>query len=128
MIYILTLIFIVYTCFDAITQAYYYGSNPSKTNIHYLFVIQRAILVGSLSFNLPFNYDYIKIGVFAFALCCIYSFIHNGVYYMARGKKVYPKGFWSSSDTSTALMEFGVGFRTAMFIVGLIFVWGLTLK
>ena len=127
---LITLIFIVYTCLDAITQAFYYDSNPDTKDIHGLFLAQRAIVVASLSFNLPSDYSYTHIGIFALALCLIYSFFHNGVYYFSRhtlNKNIYPKGFFSNSETSTAVMEFGIGFRTALAVIGFVFLYGLTL-
>ena len=127
---LITLIFIVYTLLDAITQAFYYDSNPDTKDIHGLFLAQRAIVVLSLSFNLPSDYSYTHIGIFALALCLIYSFFHNGAYYFSRhtlNNKIYPKGFFSNSETSTAIMEFSFILRAILAIVGFIFLYGLTL-
>lgn len=127
---LLTSIFILYAVLDAITQGFYYNSNPNTKNIHWLFLLQRIIVVGSLSFNLPADYSYAEIGIFAFSLCLIYSFFHNGTYYETRkwlNKKVYPKGFFSNSETSQAVMEFNFGFRTGLAVLGFLFIYGLTL-
>ena len=127
---ILTILWIIYTVLDAITQAYYYDSNPNTHNIHWLFVAQRGIVLGALSLHLPTDYSLIEVGIFSVGLALIYSFFHNGTYYLTRHKlnnAIYPKGFWSDSTSSTAIMEFNIKWRTAMAVVGFIFIYGLTL-
>lgn len=55
-------------------------------------------------------------------LIFIFSFIHDGIYYVVRHKlnnKIYLKGFFDESTTSTAILEFNFILRSILFIVGI---------
>ena len=127
----LQLIWIVLACLDGYLQAHYYSLYPSEKkhkNLHGWYVFQRAVVLGFMVNELSFSITWGECGVFAFASCFTYSFFHNGFYYMTRhklDKEVYSKGFWDDSDSSSALLNIGSIFRTAMMILGIIFIIGL---
>lgn len=107
------LLVVVFATFEGITHAILWsrkGVNAFKWNEHYVFVVTR-ILFG-IATVLPGSMAGLICGVLA------YPFFHNGFYYQIRNRidKSYPKGFFSESTTSTATINFGVRFRTILFI------------
>jgi len=61
--------------------------------------------------------------VFAISLALLFSFFHNGVYFMTRNKldsKIYPKGFWDDSTSSTAKLDLNVKSRIILAVIGCI--------
>lgn len=97
------------------------STKPDNHNIHWLFSFERGIVLGLLCWLHALSYSMINTGVFAFSLILMFSFFHNGQYYMVRNfldNKVYPKGWWDSSTTSESFLEFSAVSRTFMAIVG----------
>lgn len=91
------IIWILYSIFEGIREAYYWNLFPTyKFNIHTLFFIQRAMVVIIITaFNIPM-----------FIACAlVFSFLHNGSYYTTRhvlNKSNYPKTWFDQSTTSTS--------------------------
>lgn len=105
---------------------YHYRTNSvsqDKRNIHWLFVIERAIIFCLIMWAYGDGHSILDEGVFGLSLAMMFSLIHNGVYYQVRhhlDKNVYPKGFWSSSVTSQATLEFNLVTRIFLFATGII--------
>lgn len=100
-----------------------HSTKPDKRNIHWLFVIERAIIFGLIMWTYGDGHSVLDEGVFGLSLAMMFSLIHNGVYYQVRhhlDKNVYPKGFWSSSVTSQATLEFNLMTRIFLFATGVI--------
>ena len=133
-ILILTAIWISYTMLGAYTQAHYYDLYPSEKkhrNLHPFYVIERMIILFGIWQILPLSFPLWDCIIFIFALCFIYSFFHNGLYYWTRNKlnpSVYPKKWKDSSTTSEALFEVGFGMRTAMMLIGFLLIAGVILE
>lgn len=111
---------------EGMRDGFYYharmtSTNCDKHNIHWLFTFERAIALGLICWIHAISHSLLNTGVFAFSLILIFSFLHNGRYYMTRNfldKNVYPKGWWDSSTTSESFLEFSAVARTFMAIVG----------
>ena len=133
-IIVLTLLWIIFSCFDGFIQAHYYDLTPSEKghkNLHPFFMVIRSLFLGIIFYEVMIVSIWELAGIFTFSLSLIFSFFHNGCYYLTRNKlnpEVYKKGFWDSSTTSEAILEIGTGFRTIMAIVGLIFIYVLCLE
>lgn len=119
---ITTLVYIlgcIYSCFEGIREGYYYESaiktgDADKYNLHGLFWLQRFLVCGSCIFINP---------LLPIMLVMLFSFFHNGAYYITREKLstgTYSLGFISNSTTSTANMELNFTERTVCFILSLI--------
>ena len=97
------------------------SANPDYKNLHPLFAVTR-ILIGVLIFfyiNLP-----ILIGL-SFLLCLglIFSWFHNGNYFLTRNKltpNIYKKKWKDESTTSNAILEFNYIERSILLILGII--------
>lgn len=99
------------------------STNPDKENIHYLFAIDRFVLLVLISWVHFISHSVLNTGVFASSLMLLYSFFHNSAYYATRNsldKKVYPKKWLDSSTTSESFLEFNLISRVFMAIVGAI--------
>lgn len=100
-----------------------YSIKPDNKNIHWLFSVQRFIILSLIFCMYYILNSALSTGVFIFSLILIFSWIHNGVYYFTRHKldnSVYPKGWFDTSTTSEAKLEFNFISRTFMFITGII--------
>ena len=99
MIYSTLLLWIAYSCLEGVREGYYWNLYPSyKINIHTIFFIQRSFVLLIISLLNP---------VSIIALSLIFSFFHNGSYYLTRNKlnsKVYPKKWFDQSKNSTSWM------------------------
>lgn len=126
MIVIITafLLWCVYCVLEGRREAYYYNSLWKglssiyiiPANLHPLFTIQRSIILGVICL---INFDWWLI-----SLPLVFSFFHNGMYYLTRHElnyRIYPKGWWDMSTTSTAFTTklFTPVIRTTLFIVGI---------
>lgn len=99
------------------------STNPDKENIHYLFAIDRFVLLVLVSWVHLISHSALNTGVFAFSLMLLYSFFHNSAYYETRNSldnKVYPKGWLDSSTTSESFLEFNLISRVVMALVGVV--------
>ena len=119
MIIVITILWIAYSLLEGFREAHYYDTHPNHKNIHWVYFIQRGVVLAGAfgSLTIP----YIESGLVCFSLVLIFSFFHNGAYYQTRhylNKSVYPKGFFSNSDTSQAVFEFSFWWRTSMAIFG----------
>lgn len=125
----------VYAQYEGIREAYYWDAKnrlPFRKlpiDEHFLWTCQRsavfilAIYTVTLKINdLSLFYLVILSGV---SLMLTFPFIHDGFMYKWRSilnNRVYPKGFWDQSTTSTAKLTkyFTPVVRTICFVVGLI--------
>lgn len=109
-----------------------FATKPDGENIHWVFTIERAVVLGLIGSVHAFSNSALDTSVFVFSLILIFSWIHNGKYYKTRNKldkNVYPKGWFDSSTTSESFLEFNVVSRTFMAIAGLVgLVASFTLK
>lgn len=134
LIIILSVLWIVFASIDGFVQAHYYDLFPSEKkhrNLHPYFVIQRLIVLGLMAYEMQFNFSVWETIIFTFALIFIFSFFHNGFYYLTRNKlnpAIYKKKFFDDSDTSKAVFELGFGYRTAMAVIGSLFITGIILS
>lgn len=99
------------------------ATNPDGENIHWVFAMERAIVLGLTTWVHALSNSTLNTGVFVFSLILMFSWIHNGKYYLTRkrlDKNVYPKGWFDSSTTSESFLEFSAVARTFMAIVGVI--------
>lgn len=133
MIIILAITWIIYSSVEGFTQAFYYDLFPSEKkhiNLHPYFMIQRFIVSTLMSYLVYEVGDLVNSIIFSLALALMFSFFHNGFYYLTRKKlsktiTMYPKGFWDHSETSTAIIELGTKFRIGMFVMGIVFLIGV---
>ena len=108
------------------------SSSPYKGPIHTIFTFLRmcfwlltglfVFVVSNYILKINFEYSIFHATFLLMAEFLMFSMLHDGFYYIARNKldsSVYPKGFFDSSTSSTALMEFGFLERLIMFIVGI---------
>lgn len=103
-----------------------HSSNPDKENIHYLFSIDRFVILALGTWVHWLYHSWLSTGVFSLSLLFLFSYFHNGNYYRVRNlldNKVYPKGWFDTSTTSEATFEFNVVSRTFLAITGAIGIW-----
>jgi hypothetical protein len=128
------ILWIAYCLLDGYAQGHYYDLHPTDKkhpNIHWAFMVSRAIVLSGAYGTLDGRISVWDNIIFIFGLIFIFSFFHNGEYYATRNNlnpKVYPKRWWSNSETSQAVFEFNVGFRTAMAVMGLLFITATVLQ
>ena len=99
------------------------STKPDKHNIHWLFTLERAIILSTICYVHSLHFSTLNTIVFTTGLIFLFSFFHNGTYYSVRNwldKKIYPKKWFDSSTTSTSRIELGAIPRTVMMIVGAI--------
>lgn len=129
-----TILWVIYSSLDGVTQGYYYDLYPSERghkNMHPHYTIQRIIVLIPLFYNVYADYGIWNAAIFSIGLGFMFSFFHNGFYYITRHKlnnKIYPKGFFDQSETSTSFIELGAKFRTAMLGIGILFIIGVILE
>lgn len=127
-LFILLVIAIGAMLIDSARDAFYYhdrytSTEPADYNIHYIFVLERTIIWGLVSFIFYTLTNLFSTVLFAGGLILIFSFFHNGMYYFVRhklNKNVYPKGWFDSSTTSTSWIELPVIQRTILAALGTI--------
>lgn len=87
---------------------------------HLMFTIQRSIVAifAALACTLVFGIW----GLFGFVpLPLVFSFFHNGYYYIRRNRlnsEIYQLGWWDQSTTTTAQVSFGPVSRTVLAAIG----------
>lgn len=124
---ILLTIWIIVSLVEGKRDAHYFhdrnlSTSPDKQNIHWLFALERLVILSLISWVCFINYSVINSSVFIAGLVLVFSFFHNGIYYVVRHKldnSVYKDGWWSSSKTSTAFFEFNELCRSILFMIGL---------
>lgn len=107
MIFALTVLFILSASIEGYVQSHYYALFPYEKkhrDLHPFYIVMRGVLILTMGYLTGIYYESLITGaVFAFDLACMFSFFHNGFYYLTRNKldkHVYPKGFWDKSTTS----------------------------
>lgn len=121
------IIWITYSCLDGLRDAHFFhnrntSTDPDKQNIHWLFSIQRSIVIILMSWIYSKTYSALDTGIFSFSMILLFSFLHNGMYYRTRNfldKNLYPKKWWDSSTTSESILELSVVSRTFLAFVGI---------
>lgn len=129
---ILLLTWIGYALIEGIQEGYFYdyrniASPTKKQNLHWMPFLERGIvivLIGFLNYTQEDTlFPMLKNGIFIFSLMLIFSFFHNGIYYLTRNKldkNIYPKKWFENSATSEATIELSFISRTLMAITGLL--------
>jgi hypothetical protein len=132
MISIISLIlFFGFVFFEAWREAIYwhvkgggiYDTWKSTPEEHTLFTVQRAIFFISIIVILLTNINWLLTIMFTIGLVLMFSFLHNGFYYMFRNKlnpDIYQERFFAQSTTSVAkLTKFMTPkIRTIKFSIG----------
>lgn len=126
--FILLFCWIIYCLTQATRDANFYhyknlSPNPDKSNLHWLFSVERFIIL-SLIFIIYYHvHSVINTTLFISGLVLIFSFFHNGKYYTERNRldsSIYKERFWADSLTSTAKLEFNVHTRIILFAIGIV--------
>lgn len=120
---------IIYSILEGLREGFYWNfkSNSkidNKFEIHPIFSIQRGIvlvLIGLLLFNTIGWYSILSV----VSMMLVFSFFHNGTYYITRNKldnNLYKLGWRDQSTTSTAKMTKIMTYRnrTIFMIVGIL--------
>lgn len=97
------------------------SNNPSPKNIHWVYFMQRLILGSIIYFGHNHVFSTLNSFVFCAGLILIFSYFHNGMYYLTRhelNNNLYPKGWDSDSISSEATLEFSYKIRTGLLLVG----------
>ena len=148
MIYLIvsTILFGINALLAGSSEAHYYDyayiSDRGHKNLHPNYFV-RALIVGLFATAGAFNVidtgwiyeDLWLCFIYLLGLALIYPFLHDGMFYKTRNKLnslIYQKGWWSNKiegeDKKKAKMEFKVTMRTAMFIIGILFIIGIILE
>lgn len=87
---------------------------------HLMFTVQRSMVAIFAAFASSFAFGFW--GLLGFVpLPLVFSFFHNGYYYVRRNQldpEIYQKGWWDQSTATTAKVSFGPVSRTALAVVG----------
>lgn len=126
--FILLLGWILCSCLEGCRDAFFYfykmySTKSDKHNMHWLFTLERAIILSAACYINSLYFTTLNTIVFTTSLIFMFSFFHNGTYYSVRhwlDKMLYPKRWFDSSTTSTSRIELGVIPRTVMMIIGAI--------
>lgn len=124
---ILIACWIIYALLDGYRDAHFYSNrmtstNPDKQNIHWVYFLQRLLFGGMIAFAHSFMFSKLNTFIFSAGLIMMFSFFHNGKYYLTRNKldpNIYKDGWWSSSKSSEATLELSDMVRTCLAVVGL---------
>jgi hypothetical protein len=127
----LFLIFLQYVILEGFREGYYWhyknkSNDNSKFDIHPFFSWQRGLFFLTMVCIMASNIkEVIDIGKMILGMLLMFSFLHNGSYYVTRNKldeNIYSKGFLDQSTTSTAIWtKFMTPIsRTTLFVIGLV--------
>lgn len=124
---ILLLVWIATCLVEGVRDAHFfhnrmYSTNPDKQNMHWLFTMERFIIWSLITYIYSLHNSLFGTGIFSFSLILMFSFFHNGFYYVIRHKlddNVYPKGWFDSSTTSESFLEFNLISRIFMAVTGM---------
>lgn len=119
---------IIVSITEATRDAFFYhnrvsATSPDTHNIHWLFTLERAIVLSALCYINSVYFTTLNTIVFTSSLVLIFSFFHNGMYFTIRNylnKAIYPKKWLDHSTTSTDKIELSVISRTVMMVVGMV--------
>ena len=134
---LIILTWFMYCSLEGFREGYYWHyrnlvNDNKKFEIHPIFYIQRGLVLFVMGLFLLTIMSTIQSIFFIFYLMCVFSFIHNGVYYTTRNildGRVYKLKWVDHSTTSTAIWTKFLTFRnrTIMFIIGMVGILILTL-
>lgn len=117
---------ILYALMDGKREAHFFNlKNKSyttdKEDIHWVFTLQRFMVFVLIAY-VHYESSLLSTGLFIAGLALIFSFFHNGFYYVTRHKLdslIYKEGWKSNSNSSTAIIELGWKERFIFFIIGI---------
>jgi hypothetical protein len=122
------LLWLCYMLFEGLREGFYWHfKNHSRVQcdyeIHPVFAAQRGIVFLITFLLFLSKFELAPSMIFTFSLMLIFSYFHNGAYYLTRhrlDKKLYPKGWKDQSITSTARMTKIMMYRnrTLLMILG----------
>lgn len=121
MIIILTLLWILFATIVGISEGYFFNSTIVDKKVglmlHSLWTVERTIVLVNIAL---LNFDWWLIG-----LPLLFSFFHDGTYYLTRNlldNRVYRDRWFAQSTTSTAITtKFFIPIvRTTLAIIGLL--------
>jgi len=125
MITAVTILFCVWAALEGRREADYFHFRwkDPMTRVedeHLMFTIQRSIvaILATVACTL-FTGLWGLLGFIPLPL--VFSFFHNGYYYVRRNQlddSIYQKGWWDQSTTTTAKVSFGPVARTALAAIG----------
>ncbi len=122
------LIFVIYAMIEGFREGFYWffkGNSRKKSEfeIHPIFAAQRGMVLALLALNVFLLTDITSSLINVLSNALLFSFFHNGVYYLTRNKldsNIYQLGWRDQSTTSTAKMTnfFNYRNRTICAIIG----------
>ena len=124
---ILLISWIFYSLLNGMRDGYFYHYRNTSIkmkgeNIHWLYSCERVIVGALIVWLHSLYFSSLNTSIFGLSLVLVFSFFHNGIYYELRkklsDKNLYPKGFWSSSTSSEALLELNNVSRIFLAITG----------
>ncbi len=127
MITLTLIIFLIYAFIEGKREGYYFHYKWKVLTVnlhdeHKMFTIQRSLVVLGMSMiGYPLIGWYCLLSILSMALC--FSYIHNGAYYGMRNKldsNIYPLGFITSNNTSTAKISMSYVTRTVLAVIGIV--------
>lgn len=121
-------------CRDSFYYHYRMTSIQQKNeNIHWIYFCNRFVTWSLILIVHSMYFQTLSTGIYGASLILVFSFFHNGMYYLVRKKlskaDIYPKGWWSSSTSSQATIELNNVSRIFLLITGIIgFIASLQIK
>ena len=126
---ILLISWIIYAMLDGRRDGFFYHYRNTSIqgkgeNIHWIYFCQRFIFGVLIAWLVYLNSLILSTIIYSNGLILLFSFFHNGMYYVTRrklsNKNLYPKGWWSSSTSSEALLELNNVSRIFLAITGIL--------
>ena len=118
----ITILWMLYSFFEGMREGFYwhYKSGSNTYNEHFMWTIQRAIV---LIMCCMYSEWY-----FVFIAALMFPFLHDGMYYTTRNvlsRGVYPRKWLDQSTTSTAISTkyFTPKTRTLCFLLGILLIF-----
>lgn len=124
---VLIMMWIILALLNGVRDSFYYhykmtSIQQKNENIHWVYFCERFITWSCIALLHSMFFEILSTGIYSGSLILIFSFFHNGIYYETRKRlskaDIYPKGWWSSSTTSTATIELNNISRIIMLITG----------
>lgn len=124
---IIVILWVIYAVLEGKRDGYFYHyrnttRSPQNEDIHWLYMIERFIFM-FFAFIFMDQYNILSTLLFISGLAMIFSFFHNGAYYLQRNlldPHTYPDRWWSSSVSSKATLEFSLIPRLCLFTIGIV--------